>query len=352
MKITVDFSELIKIANTFGRKKTSFQLKSEVQVFEPIDIELQEGREVDIKEITSIGGLLSYQGRQVLLYIKDHTFSYDKAIVNGREGNKFHVAHCKTLEQMMQRNRYQRYVATNNISGDFKISAPNRVDTNAKLWVCQNCLTLLDYKKSKSNSRTRFQNASAFDLKEFFSTYSSCFRHMPKYSDSDNVLYSADWTEVSERVRRAKNFTCETCHVNTSAYPNLCHAHHINGVKQDNRLANLQVLCADCHRKEHEDHMFVSHEHMQLITQLRREQGLLSVKNWDDVYKLTDSAIHGDLRVMQQKGYPAPQIGYQIKAGNAVVDVEVAWPEYNYALAVKVEEAAGWEVFSFGSLLQ
>ncbi len=351
MKITVDFSELLRLATTFGPKGVDFQLDSEPQVFEPIDMALVGGQVVEVGDVDSKGGLLSYQGRQVLLYIKDHTISYDQARHDAKKGNRFHVAHCKTLESMRQKNRYQRYVATNNLSGDFPISAPDRPETTARLWVCQNCLRLLDYKQSKQDSRRRWHNAEHFNLSEFFATYSSCFNYMPQYRAQDKVLYTDDWPEISKRVRRSRGYVCEQCRVDTKAHRSLCHVHHKNGVKQDNSLVNLQVLCADCHRKEHLEHMCLSHEQMSQITQLRQEQGLLRIQRWDQVYPLVDPALHGDLRALQQQGYPLPQLGYAINTASKTKRLEVAWPEYQQALSVTPMQIAGWQVFVFGHFL-
>lgn len=344
MKINVDFSELIKIAEEFGRDAGFV-----------IDRALRKGVLVDIIEVLpeeGDGPLLSYHGRQILLYIKDHSYSYDEAIIDGEKGNRFHVAHCRTLESMINRNRYQRYVATNNLSGEFEISASERVDAKAKLKVCLNCLTLLDYKQSRGNKDIRRNNFLNFDLKEFFSTYSSCFKHMPKYTDKDSVVYTSDWKQVSERTRSSKNYTCEECRVNLSQHKRLCHTHHINGVKQDNSLGNLQVLCADCHRKEHHGHMFVSHKDTQQITQLRKEQGLLTIKTWSEVYALTDPAFHGDLRRLQKEHYPIPEIGYRHQKESKEINMEVAWPRMRTALMLNKEQIPGWKNYAFGDLLK
>ncbi|HCN9030216.1 TPA: HNH endonuclease, partial [Escherichia coli] len=43
------------------------------------DIELSTGKEVSIEDLDPGSGLISYHGRQVLLYIRDHSGRYDAA---------------------------------------------------------------------------------------------------------------------------------------------------------------------------------------------------------------------------------------------------------------------------------
>lgn len=359
MKIYIDFSELKRLASIINDKLVVFSLNATPRAYADIelDLDLDIGVEVEVNDVETTGGLLSYKGRQVLLYIKDHTRNYDKALLNGQAGNKYHVAHCRTLESMIDRNRFQRYVATNNISHDFKISSSNYPEDEAEveLWVCQNCLDLLNYKNSRSSSKTRYKNAKDFNLKEFFSTYSSCFKYLPKRTSSDNINYTADWKIISAELRKQKNYTCEKCTVNLSGFKNLCHAHHINGVKSDNELSNLEVLCADCHRKSHNGAMYVSFKNMQTINSLRREQRLLDHCSWDDVFELADPAIHGEMGILRDKGFTAPEVGYDVvdaKTGAVIMQLEVAWPDQKRGIAIESVSIPGWKVSAFGEILK
>lgn len=354
MRINVDFSELERLADRFNKTKTGFVLKKTGYEPEPIDFELKDGRDVSIEDIDTSTGLLSYKDRQVLLYIKDHSRRYDAALDNGSKGNKFHIAYCRTLQDMESRNRFNRYVATNNISGEFIISAPGRADANANLWVCQFCLGHINYKGSSEDSKKRYQNARDFELKEFFSTYSSCFKKMPRYTDKDSTNYTSDWSDISEATRKAKNYCCENCHVNLSAptHRSLCHAHHVNGVKSDNSPSNLQVLCADCHRKAHDGHMHVRQEQMDMIQRLRHKQGLLDVDSWDEVYKLIDPALRGELYSFRKNGYPVPKLDYEVldTSGKILAKLNIAWPVQKKALSIDKQPIPGWEIYNFGQL--
>ncbi|MEZ2625200.1 HNH endonuclease signature motif containing protein [Paenalcaligenes hominis] len=354
MRLRVDFSELERLANMLNTQQPQFELQRSTLQFQPIDIDLgNEGIEINIKDVDIKSGLLSVKGRQVLLYIKDHSYSdtFSRALKNGQDGNKFHVASCQVLTRMMSQGRYQRYVATNRIKGDFLIQDSKGNKGHAHLWVCQACLRHLNYKGSREKKNT-YNNAKNFNLKEFFSTYSSMFDYMPTYSSDDNVNYSDDWQAISKKMREAASYQCEKCTVNLQSHPHLCHVHHINGVKQDNSSQNLQVLCADCHRKEHLGHMHVPKKDMQTITALRRQQQLSTVNNWLKALHFIDPALRGELELFQNDGYEAPSIGYEIineRSKQALVVCEAAWPMRREALVLHAEnKIPGWKIYSFG----
>lgn len=309
MKLKVDFSELERLAISFNKNRPDFFLERSSIVYDPIDIDLgADGIEIGPDNIEFTSGLLSVQGRHVLLYIKDHSYgdNFNRALKNGKEGNKFHVAHCKVLESMIKKGRYQRYVATNRITGDFLIQGAQGQTGHARLWVCQMCLRHLNYKGSRYHKKSA-HNAMHFNLKEFFSTYSSMFQYSPTYTSIDDVGYANNWTEISRKVREEAAYICEKCSLDLKDHQDLCHVHHINGAKQDNSRQNLQVLCADCHRKEHLGHMHVSKVDMQRITALRRQQKLLITCSWEKALQLIDPALRGDLELFKNDGYPAPE---------------------------------------------
>ncbi len=151
MKLRVDFGSLHQAVARMGAKERDFSIHIDTRPMEPIDIELNEGKEIPLAEVETPSGLLAYQGRQILLYIKDHGWNVSKAVQDGAAGKRFHVADCKTLQEMRSRNRYNRYVATNNLSGEFEITGIDpitraQVSDIANLKVCINCLKKLNYK--------------------------------------------------------------------------------------------------------------------------------------------------------------------------------------------------------------
>ena len=282
MYLNVDFERLYAAVRRMGADSVDPDLvvRRGVTKIDPIDIQLEEGIEVDLSEVgVTDNGLFIYKGRQVLLYIQDHGRRVQDALDDGDSGRRFHVAYCRTLEDMRSKGRYERYVATNDLSGEFYIAGydyDSREPINGKtrLKVCKNCLSKLEYWRA---GRTRDQIVAEFDLEAFFDTYQSFFPHMPRRrAGAFDGQYTADWGEVSRRYKETKNFTCESCYLDLRAASHLLHVHHINGVKTNNSPANLKALCIECHSQQPDHkHITISDENAQRIAELRWEQGWL-----------------------------------------------------------------------------
>ncbi len=283
MRLNVDFRALEEAARRMGMVvpvELDIDVRRGIDPVDLIDIKLIQGLEID--DLLSIesdpeSGLLSYEGRQVVLYIQDQHWNIHAVLADGSEGKKVHVADCDTLQEMRRRGRYERYVATNDVSGDFYVTGQDEyggsVEGQAKLRVCKNCLRMLDYRGYTRNRKRVFQ---AFKWSEFFDTYRPHFTQMPtRRAGVFDGSYTPDWDLVSRRYKKAHGFACENCCVDLTDHPWLLHVHHINGVKTDNAPSNLKALCADCHVKQpgHE-HMGVSNGAVKLIADMRQRQNL------------------------------------------------------------------------------
>lgn len=355
--MNVDFSELWRQVRRISDERVEIDWTAKER---SISIaELERGVEIDLKHLEVTNGLLSIQGRQVLLFIPDQSYPVDDIAMNPEKGKRFHVADCSTLEKMRRINRFERYIVTNNLSGQFEISHKNQYGVletgTAALRVCKNCLTTLNYKNYKHGGR-KAKIWQGFNIAEFFETYSTHFRNLP--SDFSDRLtendYTDDWQAISFKVRSESEFRCDECRVDLSAHEHrrLLHTHHINGVRSDNRRSNLQPLCADCHRKQPlHSRMFVSADDMRTLTRLRREQRINDVADWDEAFKFADTAAHGALHYAKSLGFEAPEIGYEfIDDRSAVIgEVEAAWPDKQMAIYVSKPEKMpknNWQLYS------
>jgi hypothetical protein len=203
-------------------------------------------------------GTLAYKGGRVLLYIRDiEEFSHVQ-----KDLPRFHIAHCRTLDQMLHNNRFERYVVATRIDGLFNLKQKKAWENKFRpiereLDVCQNCLDHLRWNdfSIRGSIGARRTAVSGFSIASFFQRYGvSLFKETPRYSDQDAPVneYPADFSNISNRVRSERNWTCENCGVNFSSSGDrqYLHTHHKNGVKSDNSPSNLIVLCLACHAQQ------------------------------------------------------------------------------------------------------
>lgn len=363
MKLDLNLSELYLALKKIGVEKLpDFNLNYITVAPEVnIDLQLNTGIELTLDQInfSKETGLASYYGRQVLLYIKDHGFKVYDASENGERGNRFHVTNCRTLKEMKVKGRFDRYVLTNNLSGFFAISGFNQnlgkeVLLNAKLCICKNCLSSLNYKGYSCNTGTTKDDIfEKFSIEEFFEKYSSCFTYPPQYVDKSSSVYTSNWEMLSKQIRQERNYTCEHCHINLNEYPRILHVHHINGVKNDNRPENLRVLCADCHRKQpFHATMYISHQDTKLINRLRKEQGKMHFATWDGIEKYADPALNGVIAHCKKLKLPIPHIAHTINGAT----LELVWPRAGLAVVlnqddIEVAKKEHWQVWTISEVL-
>lgn len=226
---------------------------------EELDQLAGDGIEVLFDEITKLhDGTLGYKDRRVLVYIRDvPTYGGDFSLP------RFHVAFCRTLDEMREAHRFERYVVATRDDGQFwihKISNGRRRNGSwEKLNVCQNCLNALNFDgfSYSLDKKRRSLIVSQFEIAHFFEMYSKSL-HLREpthdYISAPINEYTDDFEQISRRVKTARGYKCENC--GRSPEVRYLHVHHINGQKNDNSDANLRVLCLGCHaRMPHHGHM-------------------------------------------------------------------------------------------------
>lgn len=294
MKLELDFLELVRLRSSMGAEKSPWTPGAkQLDPREEIRIQLQSGIEITLDEVNrGPGGLLTYKGEQVILYIKDTQADRRTLEHEPEKSRRFHVAECETLETMRSKGRFERYVVTNRMDGLFLVDwldrdTRERGETEAALKVCKNCLKAINW-RGYEHRQDRFEIEdgrrqskaeiwSEFEISQLLLEFSTFFQSHPSRRDTtaEPNTYVSNWAAISERTRRSQNWTCEKCGVNLRTVPHLLHCHHKSGVVTDNSPSNLEVLCAIDHaRQPNHGHMRVPAKAKNTIIGLRLKQGL------------------------------------------------------------------------------
>lgn len=215
------------------------------------------GIDVTLNDITPLDdGTLSYKNRRVIVYIRDVSVLGDQF-----SAPRFHVAHCRTLQDMKEKNKFGKYVVATRSNGTFDVNkivnGKKLSSSSEKLLICQNCLDHLSF---DGFSLTMFQPkrkklVAEFTIEKFFEKYPRTLHLLePVHTDVTAPMneYPFNFNETSRRVREAKNWKCEKCDfvANENGEQKFLHVHHINGERYDSRPENFLVLCLGCHAKE------------------------------------------------------------------------------------------------------
>ncbi len=213
------------------------------------------GKDVQISDIKILkDGTLAYKNTRVLLHIRDIANYHHSA--QSVKLPKFHLADCRTLKDMRDKNRFDRYVVSIRTDGKFilKFITNNQDETKIlPLEACMNCLELLSYKNFNSGNRKQIRDN--FSIDEYFKLYPrTFFRDKPTHTSADAPVnkYPADMGKISSEFRKTKNFICESCGVDLSIshLRKFLHTNHKNALKYDCRAENLEALCIKCHAEQ------------------------------------------------------------------------------------------------------
>ena len=315
MKINADFTELRMIREQlnlipnahYWTKIDPQLLENEKKLLEELDKGVEIGVNDFKKEIKVVGGILTREGKPILLHLKDN-HSYRKHLGiddiknNSNLGAKFHIGWCKALQDMKEDGKFQKYIYTNDDSGGFtidayncsireKTSSPRNPETyhNIKLNICKYCLSLFEHKGYNHQQYSNQEKNAAvknFNIKEFLDDMEGVVRYLEIPTKTAATMpvndYTTDFSKIASRLKKEKNYTCEECkkYFGEIGKKKYLHTHHKNSIKNNNSRENLKILCINCHMNKH--HADIDWKKIYAIQfdecrRIKREQGI-SVK--------------------------------------------------------------------------
>jgi hypothetical protein len=279
MKLDISFPSLDAALRAVGGVEQHWNVGGALAA---LDNALLKGIEVALKDVVpAASGVLTYRdtGRPVVLYIKSPRIGEGSLLENPTKRPRFHVAECATLQDMRQKQRFERYVVTDNRSGLFKvfpcdpITRRDLYEIEIPLLVCRHCLKLLNHESYNSAGPAKQTKiVENFDVGDHLTRHHPLFHTLPTHTaaSAPRQGYGPDWQATSNTYRNHVNWCCEDCGVVLTEHKRLLHCHHRNGNTSDNAWSNLKALCLLCHSAQPQHGwMGVKDEDAKLIRTLR-----------------------------------------------------------------------------------
>ena len=215
---------------------------------------LEKGISINESDIDWSKDCFRHDGKIVFLHIKDNLSTSYRDLNNPRKLKKYHFWNCSTLEEMKSKGKGNKYVFSRSNEPVFLVNTKRKSNDRRKLHACHNCINqskIRDVLNIPWGSFPTHEQILSF-MKE--KEIDMNIDHKSQYASSTG--YSEHWRDISRQLRQSKNWCCEKCGVRLAKYSEYLDVHHKNGIKSDNRPANLEVLCRTCHSNE------PNHEHM------------------------------------------------------------------------------------------
>lgn len=234
MNLPKEFPELKTLLEKMRAPFRKFEPLIEI---EPVPVDREEYDVID-EEIPIV------QNRKTVLYLED-AWTYN---IRWNKYPKYHVLHCRTLQDMQKNGHYSRYLATTRTDGQFSVKLSADEERSLfKLNLCKNCLEML---KEQYGTNVFPVDPGAFPLADWLETIDNAEEFDLTNLPNEAFDYlSKDWKNRSLACREKASWTCQQCNVNLETDRHLLHAHHQWGT-QYNDPEDLIALCIHCHSQQ------------------------------------------------------------------------------------------------------
>jgi hypothetical protein len=169
-----------------------------------------------------------------------------------------HMAACPTIQAATSQHcristHTERHVEVSvvNAEGEWDMAIQQKP-------VCIDCLRTLNWQGMQSDLPEALQQhiEQHFDLKDFDQLYPTTLplhTYQQLWTSERLNTYTSDWPEVAEYVKTYSRWICTACQRSFAHHRSQLWVDHLNGLKYDNTIGNLRVMCQSC-RKEHALH--------------------------------------------------------------------------------------------------
>ena len=252
------FEELWSAVNKYNINAISHTEIDKLEKGEGIDIKSDDIFHTTDEELFTV--LKDGSIRKIIIHIVDIS-SWKESWGTPR----FHIYHCKIIQEMSEKGRKYRYRASSRTDGKFYL-IKGKQKWYSQLEICSKCLDKYNIKFKKKKTK---QN---FIIPEYInqSIHYSDFQEIKQDICTIPNTYSKSWNKISKSRKEMCNYVCESCDKDFSnrQLKFFLHVHHIDANKQNNTLGNLKVLCIECHAKEY------NHEHIKHTKEYKQYMNL------------------------------------------------------------------------------
>lgn len=243
--ILTKFETLWEAVNHYELDKIA---KTETKIFS------EEGLATDLSDIFPVdSGLITVLKdgtlRKSIVYISE----IKRWALDSYGYPKFHIFNCRTLVQMRNGGKVQRYKKTLRDDGKFLMIVSGEDDSQTRyisLEICGNCLSHYNTRFNRRVTKPTFNikeytqepiRDSSLELKS--ELFKDDFESVPQF-------YAKNWREISDNLKKLKNYTCQKCGIKLEGAKKYLHTHHMDSNPSNNIIGNLKVLCIECHADE------------------------------------------------------------------------------------------------------
>lgn len=199
------------------------------------NVEILEYRKVWLSE----DPLIDENGKPFVFYI--HDFANAQW---GKPNRVFHVAWCKTLEDMDSNGRRARYVKKSDLDNNNFIV--DYGDNNMGVENLPACLHCKEKMRKIVAPTQLYYERTGMNISHFFILYGK-----QDLLDVNNpiypVSYPENWNAISQNLRERAGWKCSECGKDYSSDRSNLHVHHKDGRRGVVHAGNLEVLCMKCH---------------------------------------------------------------------------------------------------------